>query len=93
MEQERESLGFVEMDMNTTELTRRAQEIYDDRLRSQLERSHKNSFVAIEPDSGQFFLGRTLSDASAAAYAVFPDRRTVVLRVGHDVTLHLGVLP
>ena len=44
----------------------------------------------VEPDSGEHFLGKTLSEASAAARAVYPDRRTFVFRVGHDTTVHIG---
>ena len=47
--------------------------IYDEQLREGLEREHANEFVAIEPDSAQFFLGLTLSEAIQAARRV-PDR-------------------
>lgn len=76
--------------MDTADLYDRANRLYQERLRTKLERSHLNSFVAIEPESGDFFLGRTLSEASAAASIVHPDRRCCVLRVGHPVTLHIG---
>lgn len=76
--------------MTTRELIDRSEQIYESRLRAELERTHLNSFVAIEPDSGDYFLGRTLSEASAAARAVYPDRRTYVLRVGHRCAVHIG---
>jgi len=76
--------------MSSTDLYERAERFYQERLRTDLERAHLNSFVAIEPESGTFFLGRTLSEASAAASAAHPDRRCCVLRVGHSVALHIG---
>ena len=76
--------------MIATDIAQRAGKIYDDRFRSELERTHQDFFVAIEPDSGTYFLGRTLSAASAAAHAQYPDRRVYVLRVGHRVTIHIG---
>lgn len=76
--------------MNATSLYERADRIYQERLRTDLERTHLDSFIAIEPDSGDYFLGRTLSEASAAANAAHPDRRCCVLRVGHPVALHIG---
>jgi hypothetical protein len=76
--------------MSATELFERAEQVYKERLRHGLERTHPNSFVAIEPESGDFFLGRTLSEASAAASAAHPDRRCCVLRVGHSAALHIG---
>jgi len=77
--------------MSPTDHYARAERFYQERLRTELERTNLNSFVAIEPESGDFFLGRTLSEASAAASAAHPDRRCSVLRVGHSVALHIGV--
>jgi hypothetical protein len=77
--------------MGETNLYERAERYYQERLRTDLERSHLNSFVAIEPESGDYFLGRTLSEASAAARVAHPNRRCCVLRVGHSVALHIGV--
>ena len=76
--------------MGGADLYERAEHLYQTRWRADLERTHLNSFIAIEPVSGDFFLGRTLSEASAAASVVHPDRRCCVLRVGHSVALHLG---
>jgi len=76
--------------MIKSELLRAAEQVYERRLKSELERTHRDFFVAIEPISEQHFLGRTLSEASAEALAAFPERRAVVLRVGHQATLHLG---
>jgi hypothetical protein len=76
--------------MTNPELYERAERIYRDRLQVDLERSQLNSFVAIEPESGHFFIGKTLSEASAAASVAHPDRRCCVLRVGHSTALHLG---
>jgi hypothetical protein len=72
---------------------KRVEQIYQDRLKSDLERTHRDDFVAIEPDSGAYFLGRTLSEAAAAARAAYSNRRTGVLRVGHPATLYLGASP
>jgi hypothetical protein len=77
---------------DTAELIRRARLVYEQRLKDELERTHLNDFVAIEPDSGDYFLGRTLSEASAAARQKYPDRRTSVLRVGHPVAIEIGKL-
>ena len=76
--------------MSASDVLQRAERIYEERLRQELERSHLNFFVAIEPESGEHFLGRTLSEASASARTAYPERRTAVLRVGHRVTIHIG---
>ena len=76
--------------MTTHELVERGEEIYQLRLRTELEKTHMNFFVAIEPTSGDYFLGSTLSEAAAAARAVYPDRRAYVARVGHRTAIQFG---
>ncbi|MGE0607811.1 MAG: hypothetical protein AB7O62_12025 [Pirellulales bacterium] len=68
-----------------------ARQIYESRLRESLERSHKDQFVAIEPVSGDYFLGATLSEAIGAARARHPDRLAHALRVGHRAAVHFGL--
>jgi len=73
------------------EFVRRAESIYASRLRTILEPTHLNDFVAIEPDSGDYFLGKTLNEATRVARGVYPDRLTHAMRVGHTVALHIGM--
>jgi hypothetical protein len=70
---------------------RRAEQIYSTRLRNVLEPDHIDEFVAIEPDSGDYFLGKTLSEAIGAARQSHPDRLAHAIRVGHKAALHFGV--
>ena len=44
--------------INVDEFVRRAEEIYTTRLRGFLESEHIDDFVAIEPESGDYFLER-----------------------------------
>ena len=74
------------------DVARRANAIYESHLREELEASHRNGFVAIEPDSGDYFLGRTLSEAIQASRATHPDRLAFAMRVGHSTAVHIGVL-
>ncbi len=76
--------------MTTKELIEQAQKIYEARFKSELERTHLHSFVAIEPDSETYLVGRTLSEAAAAAREVYPNRRCAILRVGHPVAVDLS---
>jgi hypothetical protein len=46
--------------------------------------------VVIEPDSGDCFLGRTLSEAGWAAYKAYPDRRMYGMRIGYSVAVEFG---
>jgi hypothetical protein len=74
----------------STELADRGIAIYQQTLKSRLESTNPDDFVAIEPDSGDYFLGKTLSEAIQAARQAHPARLSFVLRVGHQSTIDLG---
>jgi len=73
------------------EIVRRSEEIYATRLRAVLEPEHIGEFVVIEPESGDYFLGRTLSEAGRAARRSHPDRLNHAMRVGYKAALHFGM--
>ena len=79
------------MSQDSETIADRARRVYEERLRGTLEESHIDEFVAIEPISGDFFLGRTLSDAIGASRRKYPDRLTHALRVGHQAAIHFGI--
>jgi hypothetical protein len=70
---------------------RQAEELYRTKLRAQLEPQHDDEFVAIEPISGDYFLGRTLSEAIGRSRETYPDRLAHAMRVGHRAAVHFGV--
>jgi hypothetical protein len=70
----------------------KAQRLYDEVLKEELEIAHMDSFCAIEPESGDYFLGKTFSEAMGAARKAHPDRPPYCVRIGHRAALHLGVL-
>lgn len=74
------------------DVAHRARELYEDKLRPALEAAHPNAFVAIEPESGEYFLGDSLSAAVQTARKTYPERLAFVLRVGHPTAIHMGVL-
>lgn len=73
----------------TINIARRVHAIYNDRLRTSLEVTNPNDFVAIEPESSDFYLGKTLSEAIHAARASHPVRLSFTLRIGHTTTIEL----
>jgi len=77
--------------VNLDELVLGAERFYEEKLRLQLEATHPDEFVAVEPESGDYFLGRTLSEALGAARDAHPDRLSHAMRVGHKAALHFGV--
>lgn len=69
-----------------------AKRIYEQTLKPSLEAEHRNRFVAIEPESGEHFLGDSFDEAVKRARAKFPDRLSHTIRIGHRAAFHLGVL-
>jgi hypothetical protein len=84
-------MGTAMTKPNLDEFARRAEAIYAARLRSFLEPAHVNEFVAIEPESGDYFLGKTLGEATQAARRTYPDRWTHAMRIGRSAALHFGM--
>jgi hypothetical protein len=70
----------------------RAKQLYEEKYRQTLERSHWGAFVCIEPESEEYFLGETFDDAVNQAIDAHPDCLTHTLRVGHAAALNLGVM-
>ena len=77
---------------DTKSVIERAKRIYAERLRTTLESQHLDRFVAIEPESGESFLGNTFDEAAQAAQAMYPDRLSHIIRIGHRAAFHFGEL-
>lgn len=71
-------------------ISEQAKQVYELELRDQLEATHRDQFVAIEPTSKAYFLGDTFIAAALAAKNAFPERKSFVLRIGHDAAFHIG---
>ena len=69
----------------------RAKKIYEAELKANLEQTAPNKFVAIEPTSGEFFIGDTLSEAIGKSRQKYPDRLAHAVRVGHKAAVHFGM--
>jgi hypothetical protein len=68
----------------------RAKQIYADRLQADLESRYMDRFVAIEPESGEYFLGDTFDEAVKSARIKYPSRLSHTLWIGHRAALHMG---
>lgn len=68
----------------------KAKAIYAEELRARLEADHRNRYVAIEPESGDYFVADTFGQAVADARAAHPDRISFVIRIGHAAAIHIG---
>ena len=77
---------------DTRSVIERAKRIYADQLQTVLEPQHTNRFVAIEPESGEYFLGDTFDEAVKSARAKHPSRLSHIIRIGHRAAFHIGSL-
>ena len=77
--------------MQETESVANAARPIFESIRGSLEAAHMNQFVAIEPKSGEYFFGDTLSDAIGASREKYPVRLVHVFRVGHQAAIHFGM--
>jgi hypothetical protein len=75
---------------NAPSVAREARVIFE-KIRASLEPEHPDEFLAVEPVSGRYFLGATLSEAIGAARREYPDRLTHAFRLGHRAAIHFGL--
>lgn len=74
----------------TKSIIDRARQIYANRLQAELESRHMDRFVAIEPESGEYFLGDTFDEAVKSARTEYPSRLSHTIRIGHRAAFHIG---
>ncbi len=63
------------------EFISRGQVVYE-KLKSDLEPAHEGDILAIHPESGDHFLGKTLNEADEKAFATYPDEWLYFVRLG-----------
>lgn len=60
------------------------QRFYDEHLKSQIEPEHMGRYVAIEPESGRYFLADTGTEALVEAHRALPESLFYLARVGYS---------
>lgn len=86
----RETITSMKSPSPTEARAQRGEAIYRQFLRDKLEPMHKGEFVAIEPDSGDYFLGKTSLEAILKARQKHPDKVFHVIRIGHPTVGKIG---
>lgn len=74
---EMEKIRIVDKD----EMVDKGDEIYK-KIRDKLEPAHKGEFLAINVDTGEYWLGRTAAEADKKARENYPDEVFYLARVG-----------
>ena len=68
------------------DLVDRARKIYDERLKDELEPDHTGEILAVEIESGDYFLGRSEIEAYDEAIEKHPGKKFAFLRAGLKAT-------
>ncbi len=71
-------------------LLQRGMKLYEERLKSELEPEHNGEMLAVEVESGDYFLGRTATEAYRKAKAKHPGTEFAFLRVGAKAAFFVG---
>ena len=67
-----------------------AREVYEEKLRDRLEKEHFGEVIAIEPESGDYVLGKALDEVDQACRERFGAKPVHVLRVGGGGAVDVG---
>lgn len=67
--------------INKDEIIDKGERIYA-AIRSELEPEHKGEIAAIEPESGDYFWGKSVIEAIGKAREKYPDKVFHVVRIG-----------
>jgi hypothetical protein len=79
--------------VNKEQLVARGEAIYQQRLKSQLEPARRGQIVAIEVDSGDYFVGKSVAEAGRKARAKHPEKFFYFVKIGFPtVNIHQGLL-
>jgi hypothetical protein len=71
-------------------LSQEGKRVYQEQLQAILEPEHIGRFVAIEPNSGRYFLGDSGAEALIAARDAMPESLFFLARVGYPAAASLG---
>ena len=67
-----------------------ANKVYEERLKDRLEEQHPGEVIALDPESGDYVLGKTLAEVDRACHERFGSRPVHVFRVGGGAAVQVG---
>lgn len=68
----------------------KARRVYDERLKATLEAEHFGEVIAVEPESGEYVLGKDFMAVSQACRQKFEGKLTYTFRVGGGGAVKIG---
>jgi hypothetical protein len=72
------------------EFASRAERVYAERLKHVLEPDHFGKLIAVEPDSGDYVLGKDFWELDAACQPKFGTKLVHIFRVGGGAAVKIG---
>lgn len=73
-----------------SEIAVKGQRIYDEKLKNRLEPAEIGKFVAIDPDSENYFVAETALEAAKTARAAIPDKVFFTIKIGYPAAYKMG---
>ena len=67
-----------------------AQKVYEERLKDRLEEQHPGEVIALDPESGDYVLGKTLAEVDRACHERFGSKPVHVFRIGGGGAVKVG---
>jgi len=74
-----------------TNKTKEANIVFE-KINEELEPKYKGKIVAIEPESGDYFIGDNIIDAYNKAIKKYPNKKFIFKRIGFTSTHFVGAL-
>ncbi|ETX00226.1 hypothetical protein [Candidatus Entotheonella palauensis] len=71
-------------------LATQGETLYMQRIKAIVEPAHIGKYLAIEVESGDYFLGSTLVEAAIKARTAYPERHFYFIKIGSPVVRRLG---
>lgn len=75
--------------LNPVEFTAKGKKVYEG-IKERLEENHKDKFVAIEPDSGSYFLGSEPMKAINKGKKKYPNKIFYLVRIGRPAVITMS---
>lgn len=76
--------------MTSAEIVSRAEALYENRIRAQVEARNRGRYIAIDVDSGDYEIGEDRLTLSKLLRAKKPDALISILRIGFPVVGRIG---
>ncbi|HSK70419.1 MAG TPA: hypothetical protein VK892_01900 [Pyrinomonadaceae bacterium] len=73
-----------------SELAEKSKAFYEQKLKNLLEPTEKGKFVAIEPETGSYFVDEDGTKALLKGREAFPDKLFFLMRIGYEAADSIG---